>query len=134
MTRSDDLGWWKANAYVIHTNLDLFNNFTWFTRDPINGDQFHQHDDRIVTGANGSRTFEGTFGGFRTETTFGLQSRYDSINLGLSFTKNRQFVTDGTLPGGVVLDDKVKQGSGRNLRPEHDLLDRMVQDDGWLAW
>ena len=43
-------GLWKANAYVVKYTLNLFNNFTWFTTDPLNGDQFHQHDDRIYGG------------------------------------------------------------------------------------
>ena len=57
---SDDDGMWKANAYVVKYTLNLFNNFTWFTTDPTNGDQFHQSDDRIYGGGAVSRTFNGT--------------------------------------------------------------------------
>ena len=49
--QSDDAGLWKANAYLVKETMNLFNNFTWFTTDPMNGDQFHQHDDRIYGGA-----------------------------------------------------------------------------------
>jgi len=28
------------------SELDLFNDFTYFLNDPVLGDQFHQHDDR----------------------------------------------------------------------------------------
>ena len=41
--QSDDVGLWKANAYLVKETMNLFNNFTWFTTDPMNGDQFHQH-------------------------------------------------------------------------------------------
>ena len=63
MAGTDALGSWKANAYAIKSKLDLYNNFTYFLSDPVLGDQFHQHDDRLVTGGHASRTFNGTFGG-----------------------------------------------------------------------
>ena len=50
LAKSDDVGSWKANAYVIQSSLDLFSNFTYFLTNPNLGDQFHQHDDRIVAG------------------------------------------------------------------------------------
>jgi len=34
LVRSDDAGSWKANAYVIQSTLDLFNNFTYFLNNP----------------------------------------------------------------------------------------------------
>ena len=58
---TDDAGSWKANAYVVKSQLDLFNNFTYFLSDPVLGDQFHQHDDRVMAGANASRTLNGSF-------------------------------------------------------------------------
>ena len=71
--QSDDAGSWKANAYVVKSQLDLFNNFTYFLSDPVLGDQFHQHDDRIMAGANASRTLNGSFAGLPMQTTFGVQ-------------------------------------------------------------
>ena len=48
--QSDDTGLWKANAYVVKYTPNLFSNF-WDTTDPVNGDQFHPHDDRFYGGA-----------------------------------------------------------------------------------
>jgi len=79
--KSDDAGWWKANFYAVKSTLDLYNNFTWFLNDPVKGDQFHQHDGRTMVGGNASRTLQGTLGGVRTETTLGIQTRYDDIDL-----------------------------------------------------
>ena len=31
---TDDAGSWKANAYVVKSDLDLFNNFTYFLTNP----------------------------------------------------------------------------------------------------
>ena len=71
MAESDDIGSWKASAYVVKSQLDLFNDFTYFLTNPVLGDQFHQHDDRIMTGANASRTFDGALAGLPMETTIG---------------------------------------------------------------
>lgn len=102
--QSDDLGSWKANAYVVKSQLDLFNNFTYFLGDPRLGDQFHQHDDRLMTGANISRTLNGSFAGLPMQTAIGLQSRYDAIDLALASTFRRGFVSN-------VRNDKVGEGS-----------------------
>ena len=104
MARSDDDGSWKANAYVIKSELDLFNNFTYFLTNPILGDQFHQHDDRIVVGANVARTLKGTLGNVPTETTFGIQTRYDAIEVGLADTYQRTFLSN-------IRSDRVDEGS-----------------------
>jgi outer membrane receptor protein involved in Fe transport len=104
IARTDDLGSWKANAYLIKSELDLFNNFTYFLRDPVLGDQFHQHDDRIVAGGAASHTFNGSIAGFATETTIGIQTRYDDIDVGLTDTFRRSFLSN-------VRTDNVQEGS-----------------------
>ncbi|MBN9604006.1 MAG: TonB-dependent receptor [Afipia felis] len=104
MAQTDDLGSWKANAYVIKSGLDLYNNFTYYLSDPVLGDQFHQHDDRVLAGGAVSRTFIGTFAGLPAETTIGLQTRYDDINLALTTTYQRNFLAN-------TRSDKVKEAS-----------------------
>ncbi len=94
MAQSTDDGSWKANAYIVKYTMDLFNNYTWDTNDPVNGDQFHQHDDRFYTGGGASRTIDGTFANVPTETVFGAQTRYDDINIGLSNVVQRQFLSN----------------------------------------
>ena len=104
IANTDDAGSWKANVYAIKSELDLFNNFTYFLTNPIQGDQFHQHDDRILTGGNASRTFNGSFGGRPTETTFGIQIRDDEINLALTDTYQRVFLSN-------IRSDQVNEAS-----------------------
>ena len=101
---ADDAGSWKTNAFAVKSTLDLFNNFTYFLADPVLGDQFHQRDDRIMAGANASRTLTGAFAGRPTETTFGIQTRYDAINLALTDTYQRSFLSN-------VRSDRVGEGS-----------------------
>ena len=93
MAQSTDDGSWKANAYLVKYELDLYNNFTWFLTDPVNGDQFHQHEDRIYGGAGASRTIEGSMFGRPTETVFGIQSRYDNISDALTNTVQRTLLS-----------------------------------------
>ncbi len=104
LARSDDEGLWKANAYVVKYTLNLFNNFTWFTTDPLNGDQFHQYDDRIYAGGAVSRTLNGSLFGLPSQTVFGLQTRDDNIDVGLSNTFQRELLSN-------VLFDHVNEGN-----------------------
>ena len=95
----------RVNAYVVKSDLSLFNDFTYFLNDPVNGDQFRQTDDRLIVGGSASKTYFGTvLGGTKSETTIGVQSRYDAIDVGLFNTKQR--VTLST-----VREDEVKEGS-----------------------
>ncbi|WGR74557.1 MULTISPECIES: TonB-dependent receptor [unclassified Bradyrhizobium] len=101
---TDDTGSWKANAFAVKSTLDLFNNFTYFLDNPEFGDQFHQRDDRVMAGANASRTVNGSFAGRPMETTFGIQTRYDAIGLALTDTYQRSFLSN-------VRSDRVGEGS-----------------------
>jgi outer membrane receptor protein involved in Fe transport len=102
--QTDEAGSSKANFYVIKSSLNLWNNFTYFLSDPVNGDQFHQHDDRILGGVNASHTFRSQFAGLPMETEIGVQSRYDDIRLDLSNTARRQFLSP-------IRSDAVQEGS-----------------------
>jgi hypothetical protein len=104
LARPDDAGSWKVNAYVLQSSLDLFNNFTYFLTNSTQGDQFHQHDERIVAGANVARSLKGSLEGMPTTTTVGIQTRYDAINLGLTDTYQRAFRSN-------IRSDKVDEGS-----------------------
>lgn len=79
----------KINAYVIHNQLDLFSNFTYFNDDPVNGDQFNQADKRVTTGLNISHAWRAAFG-LESENTVGLQLQNDNIYNGLHSTRARQ--------------------------------------------
>jgi outer membrane receptor protein involved in Fe transport len=104
LAQTDESGAWRSNIYVVKSTLNLFNDFTYFLTHPADGDQFHQHDDRILTGANASRTVNGTLGNLPTETTLGVQSRFDDINLALTDTFQRQFLSN-------IRSDTVTEGS-----------------------
>ena len=104
MAQTTDDGSWKANAYIMKYNLDLFSDFSWDTNDPVNKDQFHQHDDRVYGGGGISRTINGSLFNLPTETVVGLQGRDDDINIGLSSTTQRLFLSN-------TLFDHVNEGN-----------------------
>ncbi len=103
-SRSDAGGVTRASAYVIRSSLGLFNKFTYFLNDPVNGDQFRQKDKRTVTGGEIARVFQGDLLGLPMETEIGLQARYDDIQVGLFNTARRQTLS-------TVLDDRIQEGS-----------------------
>jgi hypothetical protein len=94
----------KVNAYVIRSSLQLFNNFTYFLDDPVNGDQFSQTDRRTVYGLNASHAFDVRFAGIETQTRVGLQTRADDIHVGLVKTLQRQTLS-------TVREDSVREGN-----------------------
>lgn len=102
--QTGDAGSSKASFYVIKSSLNLWNNFTYFLTNQNDGDQFHQHDDRVLGGLNASHIFNGSFAGLPMETEIALQSRYDDINLALTNTVARQFLSN-------IRSDVVQEGN-----------------------
>lgn len=93
----------RISAYVMRHSLDLYHNFTYFLDDPVNGDQFHQRDHRTIAGARAARVYYGTiFGGLKSETEIGVQSRYDDIENGLFKTRARERLS-------TTRDDKIEE-------------------------
>jgi outer membrane receptor protein involved in Fe transport len=80
----------KLTAFGLLYDLNLFSNFTYFLDDPVNGDQFHQADHRVVSGARATWRRVAELGGHPTENTAGLQLRNDDItDVALQHTKAR---------------------------------------------
>jgi hypothetical protein len=84
----------QFSAYAIRYQLDLYSTFTYYLDDPLNGDQMLQHDDRVVYGFNGSKSWFGTPGhGIRTTTLVGIQARVDDIrDVRIDATRQRQYL------------------------------------------
>nr|WP_264048922.1 TonB-dependent receptor [Methylobacterium sp. FF17] len=104
-SQTGDAGITRANAYVIRYGMNLFNDFTYFLNDPMNGDQFRQRDNRVLGGGELGHTFQGDLFGMPMENEIGVQTRTDSIRVGLFNTTNRQYRS-------TVLDDRVLEASG----------------------
>ena len=97
---------WRANLYAISSQLDLYSNFTYFLDDPLNGDEFHQHDDRRVYGGTLQGEVTRAIGGVENQFRWGVQTRYDDIDsVGLFHTADRHRI-------GEVRNDSVGEFSG----------------------
>jgi hypothetical protein len=71
----------NANAYVINSRLTLWNNFTHFLTDPVNGDQEAQTENRMVGGGGVNYEKQTQTAGFTTEWLGGAETRYDVNDL-----------------------------------------------------
>lgn len=93
----------QISAYAIDYRFDLFSDFTYFLRDPVNGDQFEQSDRRRVFGAQASHSLPNRIAGLDGVLSIGAQWRGDRIaEVGLYNTAARQRLS-------TVRNDRVSQ-------------------------
>jgi outer membrane receptor protein involved in Fe transport len=93
----------QFSAYVIRYKLELGSTFTYYLKDPVNGDQMLAHDDRVVYGFKGSKTWYTELFGFPMSNVVGAQARIDDIrDVGIFPSFERQ--TLGTKQNASVLE------------------------------
>lgn len=83
---------WKlsSSAYAIHSRMTLWNDFTHFLDDPVNGDQESQNETRDTYGGQVSLALDHQFGAIDNQLVVGLQARRDTAYLDRRHTKARQ--------------------------------------------
>ena len=116
---SADAWRFTASAYYIESRMILWNDFTHFLNDPLNGDQEQQNETRSSTGGQVAAVFEQTFGAIENDTETGLQLRDDSAYVNRQHTRYREALDYCSLqqasgpalqvaaPGGVCNADQV---------------------------
>lgn len=72
-------GRFSLSLYGIHSTMTLWNDFTHYLDDPVNGDQEEQDESRTTAGAAVAYTLPTTLLGIESETLIGFQGRYDSV-------------------------------------------------------
>lgn len=93
-----------ANAYVVNSNLTLWNDFTHFLDDPVHGDQEAQNDIRTFFGGGLSYAQYPMLLGTNSEILTGLQGRYDDIHV-------YRFHTEDRTPLSTLENDRVGEVS-----------------------
>ena len=88
----------NANAYLVNTQLTLWNNFTHFLTDPVNGDQEAQTENRYITGGGVSYQLPTQIAGVTTEWLTGARVRYDINDLSRLPTAGRIVLTAAQNP------------------------------------
>ncbi|HMD27535.1 MAG TPA: TonB-dependent receptor plug domain-containing protein [Steroidobacteraceae bacterium] len=99
------------DGYVFNNFLTLWNDFTHFLIDPINGDQEEQHENRNTVG--GSISYARPTEWFRkdNELLVGVQERYDVLTVQRLPTENRNAMPLADDPLGYSSTDYVHLGS-----------------------
>ncbi|MDG3582551.1 TonB-dependent receptor [Galbibacter pacificus] len=93
----------KSKAYVSQYNFDLYSNFTFYLYDPVNGDQIHQKENRVIVGAESIFERENlNLGRGSFEYQAGGGFRYDNVDdVELSHTVNRKEILEQLAFGDV---------------------------------
>ena len=73
-----------AQAYLTYYQLSLFNNFTFFLNDPVNGDMINQRDTRFMGGFNTQYEVDSKPLGIPLTSSAGFQYRIDTPNVVLA--------------------------------------------------
>ena len=128
---SDD---WRllASAYYIHSTMTLWNDFTHDLDDPVNGDQEEQNETRDTLGGVLAYGRDTDFFGLQSETTIGLQERYDAEYVDRRHTKARvvlDYCNDGNGDYAVGEEDCTA-----DLIHLNDLAPYISNTTHWLSW
>lgn len=71
----------NATLYATRYRLSLWNDFTFFLRDPVNSDEIEQDDARTFTGGRLDYHFHRHAGDVLFSTTIGTEFRYDGVHV-----------------------------------------------------
>ncbi len=80
----------RAHAYFSYYELNLFNDFTLFLNDPVNGDEINQRDRRALGGLDLEYQHRSTPFGMSLNTTGGFQYRVDTARVILGTATRRR--------------------------------------------
>jgi len=100
-----------ASAYAFSNQLSLFNDFTHFLIDPVNGDQEDQHENRATLGGAVGYTQPAQIFGVDNELLYGFQTRYDFVNVSRTPSKDAVPIPAADDPLGYSERDRVRLGS-----------------------
>ncbi|HXS27781.1 MAG TPA: TonB-dependent receptor plug domain-containing protein [Steroidobacteraceae bacterium] len=90
-------GRFAASAYVIGNSLTLWNDFTHFLIDPVNGDQEAQHEDRATLGADARFEWSQDIARVHNGFAVGLRARHDINDIARLPTEDRRFLSPAAL-------------------------------------
>lgn len=82
-----------ADIYAQYYKLDLYSNFTFFLKNPTNGDGIEQSDRRVVYGSDVGYRQSGTLLGMEGTATVGVQTRVDDARVRLANQQQRALLS-----------------------------------------
>ncbi len=131
-------GWsFTGSAYAIHATMTLWNNFTHYLDDPINGDQEQQDETRDTFGGQAAYVRNLTFGAITSDFTLGLQARYDRNYIDRRHVLHRQVLPycEVEQPSGPAIPVTAVNGACNADRVELlDLAPYAENTTRWTSW
>jgi outer membrane receptor protein involved in Fe transport len=100
-------GQFTASGFFIYNQLHLFNNFTHYLVNPLQGDQEDQFENRRVTGGAATYTLPVPLGSIPNEIAAGLLTRYDLLGVGRYPSVDQVPMPTGSDPATFYNDDQV---------------------------
>jgi outer membrane receptor protein involved in Fe transport len=98
----------SANLYLVDNQLTLWNDFTHFLVDPVNGDQEAQHEDRVTVGGSAHFTRTDEVFGLRNEWLIGVSTRFDFNDVSRLPTSDRVTLPASADPLNFSEQDRVR--------------------------
>jgi outer membrane receptor protein involved in Fe transport len=95
----------RQQAYYSKYDFSLFSNFSFFLRDPVNGDEIEQTDDRHLFGYTATYDRDDQLGGRQLHSTLGVGTRNDFSQLGLYTAAQRRIL--GTTTEGRLFEQNI---------------------------
>jgi len=112
---------WENQAFYSYCYFNLISNFTFYYADPVNGDQFGQHEIRDIMGYKSSLTHQNYFNDVTLRSTAGSGIRYDHTHPSwLSHTLNGDSILN-FIQRGIV-----------NEANAYAYLDETLESGKWL--
>jgi outer membrane receptor protein involved in Fe transport len=96
-----------TNGYLEYSQLHIFNDFTHYLFNPLEGDQEDQFENRRVTGGAARYSLPVPIGSIPNEITVGLVSRYDLLGVGRAPSIDQIPRPTGADPVSFTDDDHV---------------------------
>jgi len=100
-------GFLSTNAYFEYSQLHIFNDFTHYLFNPVEGDQEDQFENRRVTGGHATYTLPVPLGSIPNEVMAGILARYDLLGVGRAPSIDQVPQPTGTDPVSFSDDDHV---------------------------
>lgn len=126
-----------SDAYYIQSRMTLWNDFTHYLIDPVDGDQEQQDETRTTWGGAVAYKFFLHLGPILTDTSVGLQGRYDDAYVDRRHTRDQVALPVCNLlqADGSVTDYATVQGACNADRVHlGDLGPYLENTTHWLPW
>jgi outer membrane receptor protein involved in Fe transport len=97
----------SASGFFIYNQLHIFNDFTRYLVNPIQGDQEYQFENRRVTGGAAAYTLPVPLGSIQNEIAVGVLTRYDLLSVGRFPSADQLPMPTGNDPASFYNNDRI---------------------------